>query len=96
MLEVIKEMPIDEQTADRLFRYGFYDAEHHTVGEVMERALEEDIKDVLHESGASYRQIKMADIEAVKQSIGSGASLEDVVNNIATDVSKRIVPTRTR
>ena len=37
-----------------------------------------------------------ADIEAVKQSIGSGASLEDVVNNIATDVSKRIVPTRTR
>ena len=96
VLEVIKEMPIDEQTADRLFRYGFYDAERHTVGEVMERALEEDIKDVLHESGASYRQIKMADIEAVKQSIGSGASLEDVVNNIATDVSKRIVPTRTR
>ena len=45
----------------------------------MERALEEDIKDALHESGASYRQIKMADIEAVKQSIGSGASLEDVV-----------------
>lgn len=62
----------------------------------MERALEEDIKDALHESGASYRQIKMADIEAVKQSIGSGASLEDVVNNIATDVSKRIVSTRTR
>ena len=38
----------------------------------------------------------MADIEAVKQSIGSGASLEDVVNNIATDLSKHIVPTRTR
>jgi hypothetical protein len=75
VLEVIKEMPIDEQTADRLFRYGFYDAERHTVGEIMERALEEDIKDALHESGASYRQIKMADIEAVKQSIGSGASL---------------------
>ena len=35
----------------------------------MERALEEDIKDALHESGASYRQIKMADIEAVKQSM---------------------------
>lgn len=96
VLEVIKDMPIDEETADRLFKYGFYDAERHTVGEIMERALEEDIKDALHEAGAVYRQIKMDDIETIKKSIDSETTLEKVVTNMATDISNQIVYPKTR
>lgn len=91
VLEVIKDMPIDEETADRFFRYGFYDAERHTIGEIMERALEEDIKDALHEAGASYRQIKMDDIEAIKQSIDSGASLDEIASNMSANIASRMV-----
>lgn len=94
VLEVIKDMPIDEETADRLFRYGFYDAERHTIGEILERALEEDIKDALHEAGASYRQIKMDDIEAVKQSIDSGASLDEIASNMSANIASRMVSLR--
>ncbi len=94
VLEVIKDMPIDEETADRLFRYGFYDAERHTIGEIWERALEEDIKDALHEAGASYRQIKMDDIEAVKQSIDSGASLDEIASNMSANIASRMVSLR--
>ena len=96
VLEVIKDMPIDEETADRLFKYGFYDAERHTVGEIMERALEEDIKDALHEAGAVYRQIKMDDIETIKKTIDSETTLEKVVTNMATDISNQIVYPKTR
>ena len=94
VLEVIKDMPIDEETADRLFRYGFYDAERHTIGEILERALEEDIKDALHEAGDSYRQIKMDDIEAVKQSIDSGASLDEIASNMSANIASRMVSLR--
>ena len=94
VLEVIKDMPIDEETADRLFRYGFYDAERHTIGEILERALEEDIKDALHEAGASYKQIKMDDIEAVKQSIDSGASLDEIASNMSANIASRMVSLR--
>ena len=87
-------MPIDEETADRLFRYGFYDAERHTIGEILERALEEDIKDALHEAGASYKQIKMDDIEAVKQSIDSGASLDEIASNMSANIASRMVSLR--
>lgn len=94
VLEVIKDMPIDEETADRLFRYGFYDSERHTIGEILERALEEDIKDALHEAGASYKQIKMDDIEAVKQSIDSGASLDEIASNMSANIASRMVSLR--
>ena len=94
VLEVIKDMPIDEETADRLFKYGFYDAERHTIGEILERALEEDIKDALHEAGASYKQIKMDDIEAVKQSIDSGASLDEIASNMSANIASRMVSLR--
>lgn len=94
VLEVIKDMPIDEETADRLFRYGFYDAERHTIGEILERALEEDIKDALHEAGASYKQIKMDDIEAIKQSIDSGTSLDEIASNMSANIASRMVSLR--
>lgn len=94
VLEVIKDMPIDEETADRLFRYGFYDAERHTIGEILERALEEDIKDALHEAGANYKQIKMDDIEAIKQSIDSGASLDEIASNMSANIASRMVSLR--
>lgn len=96
VLEVIKDMPIDEETADRLFRYGFYDAERHTIGEILERALEEDIKDALHEAGASYKQIKMDDIEAVKKNIRNNSSLDDTICIIATETSKRLATSKKR
>ena len=94
VLEVIKDMPIDEETADRLFRYGFYDAERHTIGEILERALEEDIKDALHEAGASYKQIKMNDIEAIKQSIDSGTLLDEIASNMSANIASRMVSLR--
>ena len=94
VLEVIKDMPIDEETADRLFKYGFYDAERHTIGEILERALEEDIKDALHEAGASYRQIKIDDIEAIKQSIDSGTSLDEIASNMSANIASRMVSLR--
>lgn len=96
VLEVIKDMPIDEETADRLFKYGFYDAERHTIGEIMERALEEDIKDALHEAGASYKQIKMDDIEAVKKNIRNNSSLDDTICIIATETSKLLATSKKR
>ena len=96
VLEVIKDMPIDEETADRLFRYGFYDAERHTIGEILERALEEDIKDALHEAGANYKQIKMDDIEAIKQSIDSGASLDEIASNMSANIASRMVSLRNK
>lgn len=96
VLEVIKDMPIDEETADRLFRYGFYDAERHTIGEILERALEEDIKDAIHEAGASYKQIKMDDIEAVKKNIRKNSSLDDTICIIATEISKRLATSKKR
>lgn len=96
VLEVIKDMPIDEETADRLFRYGFYDAERHTIGEILERALEEDIKDALHEAGASYKQIKMDDIEAVKKNIKNNFSLDDTICIIATEISKCLATSKNR
>lgn len=88
---MIKDMPIDEETGDRLFRYGFYDAERHTIGEILERALEEDIKNALHEAGASYKQIKMDDIEAIKQSIDSETSLDVITSNMSAKIASRMV-----
>lgn len=75
----------------QLFKYGFYDAERHTIGKNLERALEEDIKDALHEAGTSYKQIKMDDIEAIKQSIDSGASLDEIASNMSANIASRMV-----
>ena len=62
----------------------------------MERALEEDSKDAIHEAGAVYRQIKMDDIETIKKTIDSETTLEKVVTNMATDISNQIVYPKTR
>ncbi len=91
VISVIQEMPIDDVTAERLFKYGFYDAEKFTVGEILERAEAEDIKDALHEAGAGYRQIKMADIDSVKTSVDSGHYMEDIITEIAKDAACRVV-----
>ena len=91
VISVIQEMPIDDVTAERLFKYGFYDAEKFTVGEILERAEAEDIKDALHEAGAGYRQIKIADIDSVKASVDSGHPLEDIITEVAKDTACRIV-----
>lgn len=91
VISVIQEMPIDDITADRLFKYGFSGAEKFTVGEILERAEAEDIKDALHEAGAGYRQIKMADIDSVKASVDSGHSLEDIITEVAKEAANRVV-----
>ena len=96
VISVIQEMPIDDVTADRLFKYGFSGAEKFTVGEILERAEAEDIKDALHEAGAGYRQIKMADIEAIKEGITNGENIDNLVSTIAEQASQRIVARRTR
>ena len=96
VISVIQEMPIDDVTANRLFKYGFYDAEKFTVGEILERAEAEDIKDALHQAGAGYRQIKMADIDAIKNGLTQGENIDNLVSTIAMQASQRIVSRRTR
>ena len=61
------------------------------MGEILERAEAEDIKDALHEAGAGYRQIKMADIDSVKSSVDSGHSLDDIITEVAKDAATRVV-----
>lgn len=96
VLSVIKDVPIPDEIADRLFQYGFCEARTFTVGEVLELAKDDDIREALHEAGAGYKQIKMSDINAVKDAIKSGGSLDDVIDTIAKEASNRIVPTRKR
>ena len=61
--------------------------------EVSQR-VEDGIKDALHEVRASYRQIKMDDIEAVNQSIDSGASLDEIASNMSANIASRMVSLR--
>lgn len=94
VLSVVKDMPIDRETAGRLFKYGFPNAECYTVGEILERAQDEDIRDALYEAGASYRSIRSSDVDAVKQAIDKGEPLEDVINKIASEVTRAISKSR--
>ncbi len=94
VLTVIKDMPINLETSNRLFKYGYTNAEHYTIGELLERAQDDDIRDALHEAGASYRSIRSSDVEAVKQAINQVESLEDVVNRIASEVTRVIAKSR--
>ncbi|MBR1649922.1 MAG: plasmid recombination protein [Lachnospiraceae bacterium] len=94
VLTVIKDMPIDLETSNRLFKYGYTNAEHYTVGEILERSQDDDIRDALHESGASYHSIRSSDVEAVKQAIDRGEPLEDVVNRIASEITRVIAKSR--
>ncbi|MDC7301417.1 hypothetical protein [Agathobacter ruminis] len=91
VISVIQEMPIDDVTADRLFKYGFYDAEKFTVGEILERAEAEDIKDALHEAGANYRQIKMSNIEDVKNGLSEGQDMDALIHAVTEQVAQNIV-----
>ena len=91
VISVIQEMPIDDVTADRLFKYGFYDAEKFTVGEILERAEAEDIKDALHEAGANYRQIKMSNIEDVKNGLSEGQDMDALIHAVTEQVVQNIV-----
>lgn len=91
VISVIQEMPIDDVTADRLFKYGFYDAEKFTVGEILERAEAEDIKDALHEAGANYRQIRMSNIEDVKNGLSEGQDMDALIHAVTEQVVQNIV-----
>lgn len=91
VISVIQEMPIDDVTADRLFKYGFYDAEKFTVGEILERAEAEDIKDALHEAGANYRQIRMSNIEDVKNGLSEGQDMDALIHAVTEQVLQNIV-----
>ena len=91
VISVIQEMPIDDVTADRLFKYGFYDAEKFTVGEILERAEAEDIKDALHEAGANYRQIRMSNIEDVKNGLSEGQDMDALIHAVTEQVAQNIV-----
>lgn len=91
VISVIQEMPIDDVTADRLFKYGFYDAEKFTVGEILERAEAEDIKDALHKAGANYRQIKMSNIEDVKNGLSEGQDMDALIHAVTEQVAQNIV-----
>ena len=91
VISVIQEMPSDDVTADRLFKYGFYDAEKFTVGEILERAEAEDIKDALHEAGANYRQIRMSNIEDVKNGLSEGQDMDALIHAVTEQVVQNIV-----
>ena len=91
VISVIQEMPIDDVTADRLFKYGFYDAEKFTVGEILERAEAEDIKDALHEAGTNYRQIRMSNIEDVKNGLSEGQDMDALIHAVTEQVVQNIV-----
>ena len=91
VISVIQEMPIDDVTANRLFKYGFYDAEKFTVGEILERAEAEDIKDALHEAGANYRQIRMSNIEDVKNGLSEGQDMDALIHAVTEQAAQNIV-----
>ena len=62
----------------------------------MDQALDADIRDAIHETGISYRSIHPSDIEAIKKSLNSGESIENMIENISKEVATRITPTRSR
>ncbi len=66
----------------------------YTVGEMLEKAQDEDIKDALYEAGVSYRSTRSPDVDAVKQAIDKGEPLEDVIINIVSEVARAISKSR--
>ncbi len=96
VISVIREMPIDSAAADRLFSYGFTSVRGLTVGDVLDRAESEDIREALHEAGAGYRQIRESDVDAVKEGLSKGADIEDIITVVAEQASERIVQHRSR
>ncbi len=96
VISVIKEMHIDRDTADRLSQYGFHLMEDHTVGEILDRAETEDIRDALHNAGAGYRQIGHAEIEAVKNEMEKGVEMEQIVQSVAEQAAQKVVSRRHR
>ena len=89
-------MPIDSDTADRLFSYGFTSVRGLTVGDVIDRAESENIRVALHEAGAGYRQIRESDVDAVKDGLSKGADIEEIITVVAKQASERIVHNRHR
>ncbi len=96
VISVIREMPIDSGTADRLFSYGFTSARGLTVGDVIDHAESEDIREALHEAGAGYRQIRESDVDTVKEGLSKGADIEEIITVVAEQASERIVQHRSR
>jgi DNA repair exonuclease SbcCD ATPase subunit len=96
VISVIREMPIDSAAAGRLFSYGFTSVRGLTVGDVLDRAESEDIREALHEAGAGYRQIRESDVDAVRDGLSKGADIEEIITVVAEQASERIVQHRSR
>ena len=96
VFSVIQDMRIDSDTADRLFQYGFYRAGQYTVGEILEEARTEDIKEALYAAGAGYRQIGCEEIETVKNEMEKGADMEQIIQTVAEQASQKVVARRHR
>ena len=61
------------------------------LDEEVKRSVAYIIKDALHEAGADYRQIKIADIDAIKNGLTQGENIDNLVSTIAMQASQRIV-----
>ena len=89
---MIREVPIDRDISERLFKYGFSSTYGLTVGNVLDQAMDADIRDAIYETGVSYRSIRSSDVEAVKKALDSGGSIDDVIESISMEMANRITP----
>lgn len=96
VFSVICEMPVDSATADRLSEYGYRNTLGLTVGELLDQAEAEDIKEALHEAGAGQGLIGDSDNKNTRNGISCGIGEEEIIKVVTEQVSEHIVRRRGR